>query len=429
MDANYVMVVMAEMLIATALFSLSYPRRKLFVVRVNVSLGASIGLAYVLGRFLPSTSIFRFLNFLLQYVLCSACVLCCYKTSIIAAMLSGALGYATQHFAYNFSSFIGVWWSYNKVVTLPNYYLYTLLTDLTFKAPVYVGFYFAFARPISGVEMKGRHRVAAIITAILTVLVCVGINRFARDNARRDTNTVIAESLYAMVCCLASLFITLFLRKTHDLRMNEDVLRHLLAEEKHQLDVKKENAEYVHLKYHDLQKRLQKFNGRLSQEEIGEITEAIAIYDSPFKTGNKTLDVILTSIHQYCIGKGISMTFLGDGASLGFLEEGEMYSLVENAFDNAIEAVANLPEEARQISATLHRSGDLVSFNVVNFFEGSLAFDRGLPKTSHVGEQGFHGYGMVSMKHIAEKYQGGLSVNAEDNIFSLTVYLICPTEA
>ena len=429
MDANYLMIVMAEILIATALFSLSFPRRKLFVVRVIVSLGASIGLAYVLGRFLPSTSFFRFLNFLLQYVFCSACVFCCYKTSIIAAMLAGALGYATQHFSYNLTSFIGVWWSYGKAVRLPNSYLYTLLEDLTFKAPIYAGFYFAFALPISGAEMRGRHRVVAIVTSILTVLVCVGITRFARDNFRRDSNTVIAESLYAMVCCLASLFIALFLRKTHDLEMNENVLRHLLAEEKHQFDVKKENAEYVHLKYHDLQKRLQKFDGRLSKEEIGEIAGAIAVYDSPFKTGNKTLDIILTSIHQYCIGKGISMTFLGDGSSLAFLEEGEMYSLVENAFDNAIEAVASLPEDARQISATLHRSGHLVSFNVVNFFEGDLTFDRGLPKTSHVGEQGFHGYGMVSMKRIAEKYQGGLSVNTEDNIFSLTIYLICPSQA
>lgn len=121
------------------------------------------------------------------------------------------------------------------------------------------------------------------------------------------------------------------------------------------------------------------------------------------------------------------MTFLGDGAALDFLEEGEMYSIVENAFDNAIEAVSALPSDARQISATLHRSGDLVSFNVVNFFEGDLTFEHGIPKTSHVGELGFHGYGMVSMKRIAEKYQGGLSVNVEDKIFSLTVFLIRPS--
>ena len=427
MNAISVMIVMAEFLLATALFSLSFERRKLFIVRVLISIGASLGFAYLLGQFLPNQSGFRFLNFFLQYVFCSASVFACFKISLIGSMFVAALGFATQHFAYNLATFVGVWWSYYKSFQFSNYYTPALLEGLTFKAPIYVAFYFFFARQISGTELKGRQRVEAMIISISIVLVCVGITRFARDNYRRNYRSVIAETLYAMVCCLAALFISLYLHKTYVLEMNENVLRHLLAEEKHQLELKKENAEYVHLKYHDLQKRLQKFDGKLTKEEIGEIANAVAVYDSPFKTGNKTLDIILTSINQYCINKGISMTFLGEGAALGFLEEGEMYSIVENAFDNAIEAVSSLPSDARQISATLHHSGDLVSFNVVNFFQGDLTFEHGIPKTSHIGEFGFHGYGMASMKRIAEKYQGGLSVDVQDKIFSLTVFLIRPS--
>ena len=428
MDAISTMIVMAEFLIAAALFGLSHPRRKLFVVRTLAAIGVSLGLAYLLGRFLPNNSWFRFLNFFLQYLLCSASIFCCFKTTIMEALFLSALSFATQHFAYNLTSLVGVWWSFSKSVKLPSWYLYMLLEDLTFKAPIYVAFYFLFARRLGDTELRGRKRIEAMLIAIFTVLVCIGITRFARDNMRRNQNAIIAESLYAMVCCLSSLLIALYLRKTYVLEMNEDVLRHLLAEEKRQLELKKENAEYVHYKYHDLQKRLQKFDGRLTKEEIGELSNAVRIYDSPFKTGNKILDIILTSINQYCINKGVSMTFLGDGSALDFLEEGEMYSIIENAFDNAIEAVLTLPKEDRQVSATLHRSGDLVSFNVVNYFQGNLKFEHGLPKTSHTGELGFHGYGMVSMKRIAEKYQGGLSIDADGKIFSLTVFLIRPAE-
>jgi hypothetical protein len=41
-----------------------------------------------------------------------------------------------------------------------------------------------------------------------------------------------------------------------------------------------------------------------------------------------------------------------------------------------------------------------------------------------VEEEGFHGFGMKSIAIIAEKYCGGISVSAEDELFTLTVYLL-----
>lgn len=35
-----------------------------------------------------------------------------------------------------------------------------------------------------------------------------------------------------------------------------------------------------------------------------------------------------------------------------------------------------------------------------------------------------HGYGMKSMRAIAQKYGGRLKVTAEDGVFSLTIWLV-----
>ena len=67
----------------------------------------------------------------------------------------------------------------------------------------------------------------------------------------------------------------------------------------------------------------------LTNEEISEIEQSIAIYDSSVKTGNEALDVILTEKGFRCNGKGIKFTCVVDGSSLSFLSESDLYSLLE----------------------------------------------------------------------------------------------------
>jgi hypothetical protein len=50
----------------------------------------------------------------------------------------------------------------------------------------------------------------------------------------------------------------------------------------------------------------------------------------------------------------------------------------------------------------------------------------GIPQTSKLEEEGFHGFGMKSMAMIAEKYGGGLNVATDDDLFTLNVYFMRP---
>ena len=62
---------------------------------------------------------------------------------------------------------------------------------------------------------------------------------------------------------------------------------------------------------------------------------------------------------------------------------------------------------------------------VENVFNGELRFVNGLPRTMS-GDDINHGYGMLSIKMVAESYGGTVSVNVEkedsvQNIFCLNV--------
>ncbi len=115
----------------------------------------------------------------------------------------------------------------------------------------------------------------------------------------------------------------------------------------------------------------------------------------------------------------------GNGADLGFMQTMDVYSLFGNAVANAVEAVEKLEDpEKKIIDIVSECRGDLVSIHISNYFTGSLQYEDGLPKTGKTQEEGFHGFGMKSMKLIAEKYGGSLSASADGDLFTLDVYLM-----
>jgi hypothetical protein len=62
---------------------------------------------------------------------------------------------------------------------------------------------------------------------------------------------------------------------------------------------------------------------------------------------------------------------------------------------------------------------------VENCFNGKLRFQNELPQTIKE-DTACHGFGMRSMRLIAEKYGGYLAVGAEDNVFRLDIVIPIP---
>ena len=94
-----------------------------------------------------------------------------------------------------------------------------------------------------------------------------------------------------------------------------------------------------------------------------------------------------------------------------------------NILDNAIEAVSRLEKEKRIITLTATERGGVICIREDNWYDGNLRFSDGLPATTKTDEPGYHGYGVKSIRHIAEKYGGSLNIDTEGNIFRLLVIL------
>lgn len=104
----------------------------------------------------------------------------------------------------------------------------------------------------------------------------------------------------------------------------------------------------------------------------------------------------------------------------------DLYSLMGNALDNALEAVRQIDDrERRSVSLVVKRSGSTAIIHVENYFTSSLDFYDGLPQTTKANSSA-HGYGMKSMRLIASRYHGTLHARTQGNVLHLNVIMPLP---
>ena len=77
--------------------------------------------------------------------------------------------------------------------------------------------------------------------------------------------------------------------------------------------------------------------------------------------------------------------------------------------------------EKKIVDIVTERTGAMITVVVTNYFSDQLQFFDGMPATTKKEEEGFHGFGMKSMKILAEKYHGSVHARTEGDVFVLTI--------
>lgn len=201
------------------------------------------------------------------------------------------------------------------------------------------------------------------------------------------------------------------------------ITQELLYAEKRQFESIRGDMETINIMCHDLRHQLRQYAGRLTEKELSELQSAIDVYDSSIRTGNEILDLILYKKQPVFTREQIQFSCIADGQCLSFMTSSHVFSLFNNAIENAIDAVLEIADpERRVISLTVSAARGVVEIHMTNFYEGERRMEDGMPQTTHP-DSGHHGYGVRSMAYIAEQYGGRIRYAAEDGIFYLDVFL------
>ncbi len=127
--------------------------------------------------------------------------------------------------------------------------------------------------------------------------------------------------------------------------------------------------------------------------------------------------MVLSEKTLVCKKNKIRIVPIIDGSLLSFMDNSDIYSLFENALDNAIKAVKVEKEKCRSIFIKVIQKGDIVSIKVENYCSKNIEFENGLPKSKE--DNRYHGFGTKSIEYIVKKYDGNVSFKLENHVFSL----------
>lgn len=155
-----------------------------------------------------------------------------------------------------------------------------------------------------------------------------------------------------------------------------------------------------------------------------EETEAnIQLYQQMVSTDNEVLNTILAEKILYCNSHQIQLNYVVDSVPLAFISIADLYALLDNAIDNAIESVSRLENpERRVIGLTIQNRNAFISIQTNNYYDGKLEFQEGLPVTTK-SVRLRHGYGLKSIRYLSQKYGGSMCVSAQDSVFTLQIML------
>lgn len=276
--------------------------------------------------------------------------------------------------------------------------------------------------------VRTQHTITTVILAIIafTVSNLAFLNSQWRDSISEQFYVYFIRTLVDL-CVLVILYLQQWTMQEHryldELSSIQNVLN---LQYKQYLDYK-ESSEYISRQCHDLKHQINALRSACTNEEresyLQEMERAINQYNGQNVTGNAVLDTLLTQKKIYCLDHDIDFSMKANGKALSNLAVRDICTIVGNLLDNAIEYASGLEDiEQRHIQGEIYEKGAFLMIRIENYYLGAPVTEAHLPKTTK-GDKTRHGYGLKSVRYIAEKYDGSMTIRTENNWFVVRVLI------
>lgn len=206
-----------------------------------------------------------------------------------------------------------------------------------------------------------------------------------------------------------------------------DAIQNILQNQYNQYRQSRESIEVINHKYHDLKHQIAVLRAEPDAARrsayLDGMEEEIRDYEAQNKTGNSVLDTVLTGKSLYCARHGIELTCVADGARLAFMDVMDICTIFGNILDNAIECELGIKDKSKRlVHMAVYAKKDFLVIRCENYCPTRLEFLDGLP-VSTKQDKAYHGYGIKSIRHAAEKYGGAVTIHERDDWFEISAMI------
>ena len=159
---------------------------------------------------------------------------------------------------------------------------------------------------------------------------------------------------------------------------------------------------------------------------LGEMNIELSTNSMQISTGNPVTDIVINEAAGQA--DNLKCEFRADfsfpkESGIGATDVG---IILNNLLDNALEAVAVIPENERYIKLTGEFKENFFLIRAENSFDGMLKRDLDGNIVSRKRQQTdgeLHGIGLKSVMSIADKYLGTMDISSENKVFKVRVML------
>ena len=357
----------------------------------------------------------------LGYILCFLGIampiflLCCH-TDIINIVSYAACAYAMQHISYTVlvtlfaigKRPLGIWMELGVMAIT---YLLTYVIILS-KMP----------RHDRLEKGKGTSLFFSVILIVAVVVLSLASNPFFSGNMQM----FVVSQIYSFICCVFFLWIQVFYRSSMVGQHEKDVfgLRKIAAE-KHQKNTM-ESYRNLTAMQEEIADMLNLRLGENKEEVLAELNEICMKYNPEVSPYSEVLNSILRDKKLRTKDK-VEWTCICDAKKLSVLNVKDVYTILDNALDNAIECVMKYDDaEKRMIELQIFSKNGLLNISVNNYCDDELIFDGDFPVSGK--KEDYRGYGLESIQKTIQKYDGEMRVMYKNQNFLLQIVIPIWTE-
>lgn len=440
-----------ELLVSFFVLAYRIKKKPLFPLRASACAVVALVISYLFPVF-RYDAIYSSFTFLTLFVVDLFLLYFCYGEMLINIIFIGVAAYTTRHMAFQVFSLTEslITMFLERYVGLSNFidpsYFYgnASFTDVAFGISqcismflylncyviTYLLTYMFFGRKLYRYEEFKIANKSLLFLSGFVLIAEIVLHAVSMYVGEGNDYTYVVIYVYNILSCLFIFFMQKSLINEKQLKYELDIVNHLLMQEKEQYESRSENIELINLKCHDIRHQIREsFQCNIDEAYLREIEKLINVYDLTVRTGNAELDVILTEKSFLCARNSITLSCIADGKALSFMDKADIYAFFGNLIDNAVEAVIKIPDpERRIIDLSVKENKKMLAINVKNCFLGEIKTDEtGMPYTTKK-QDGYHGYGLKSVRIIANKYGGDFSVSIKNGVFSANAVLFNSSE-
>ncbi len=406
-----------QILLAELLFFKCYRRKKKFTVRIIIAISVYILLSLVLTNLL--NSVISGLTSITIFLISFGCFCFVFDNKIKDILFWCVGAQLIQNLSHNVENLIYLPLS-NCFSSLGWFFL-----SVGVMLVVYSAAYFLIIKNTDtekGVSLSGKGVFPiAVISAMFCYLVQFLLQVYKIDSLWVTRLPLVFSDVIALTLQFG------FLGYKNKVEENEYLEKFISQSDKY-YQIVRENIDILNMKAHDLKHFINDFRASksLNDNDLKELQDAVEKYESSPKTGNKTLDMVLSEKSYLCRKKNIPLYIMAKDNPLDFIKVADMTSLFGNLLSNAIEYEETVKDEAKRfILLKISKKANIILVHMENFCDEKLVFKDGLP-VSTKGDERFHGFGLKSVSYITKKYDGNIRIHQENGLYCADIIFPIP---